>query len=247
MTSLALSKTVISSDVVGSSGGRRRQSHLDTAHDLVLDKAFAAASKADGAMGSAFRRVDGDSATIVIDAAVSRAWVLADFVLREVVLALGEVNQTAGEEYRLRLRMAVDFGEVASDPPHVQGDAVVGAARLRDAKALREAMSGSPQAQLGLIVSDRFHREVVVHGERGLDADVFYPVDVDVKTYSERGWVYLAGTASKSTPAVNPLPHNRSALSASDRRAVNAEVFNVFEDRVYAPHGVFGVVRDRRG
>lgn len=242
MTSLALSQTVISSDVVGSSGARRRQSHLDTAHDTVLNKAFAAARATGHPIGSAFRRVDGDSATIVVNADVSRSWILADFVLREIVLALADVNRTAGEDYQLRLRIAVDFGEVVLDPPHVQGDAVVGAARLRDAQGLRAAMSSRQEAQLGLIVSDRFYREVVVHGERGLDTDGFEAVDVQVKTFSERGWVHLPGTGivERPAPAAAPSP------STSDDLEVRAEVFNKFEDRVYAPHGVFGVVRDRR-
>lgn len=243
MTSLALSQTVISSDVVGSSGERRRQSHLDSAHDTVLDMAFSAAKAAGHPLASAFRRTDGDSATMVIGAEVSRSWILADFVLREIAIALADVNRVAGEQYQLRLRTAVDFGEVVLNPPHVQGDAVVGAARLRDAPALREAMSGSPEARLGLIISDRFYREVVMHGERGLEAGAFQEVEVKVKTFSERGWVHLPEVAAKPVPST-PAP---TVKSSSDSSAIHAEVFNKFEERVYAPHGVFGVVRDRRG
>ncbi|GAB2853499.1 hypothetical protein [Lentzea nigeriaca] len=242
MTSLALSQTVISSDVVGSSGQRRRQSHLDSAHDIVLTTAFSAAKAAGHPIASAFRRVDGDSATIVVSADVSRSWILADFILREVAIALTDVNRAASEQYQLRLRMAVDFGEVVLDPPHVQGDAVVGAARLRDAPALREAMSGSPEAQLGLIISDRYYREVVLHGERGLDADEFQEVEVKVKTYSERGWVRLPGLAAAKPVSAAPVRE-----STSDGPVIHTEVLNKFEERVYAPHGVFGVVRDRRG
>ncbi|GGM85221.1 hypothetical protein GCM10011609_21810 [Lentzea pudingi] len=243
MTSLALSQTVISSDVVGSSGERRRQSHLDSAHNTVLDLAFSAAKAAGQPLVSAFRRVDGDSATMVISAEVSRSWILADFVLREIAIALADVNRVAGEQYQLRLRMAVDFGEVVLNPPHVQGDAVVRAARLRDAPALREAMSGSPEARLGVIISDRFYREVVVHGERGLDAGEFQAAEVKVKTFSERGWVRLPAVAAQPLPSA-PAPTGKST---SDGPAIHAEVFNKFEERVYAPHGVFGVVRDRRG
>ncbi|MFD4642714.1 hypothetical protein ACFWN2_35765 [Lentzea sp. NPDC058436] len=243
MTSLALSKTVISSDVVGSSGERHRQSHLDSVHDTMFDLALSAANAAGHPLASAFRRVDGDSATMVIGAEVSRSWILADFVLREIAIALAEVNRAAAEKYRLRLRMAVDFGEVVVNPPHVQGDAVVGAARLRDARPLRDAMSGSPDARLGVIISDRFYREVVVHGERGLDVGDFQAVEVKVKTFAERGWVVLPGAATRPLPST-PTP---VVKSTSDGQAIHAEVFNKFEDRVFAPHGVFGVVRDGRG
>jgi hypothetical protein len=241
VTSLALSQTVISSDVVGSSGGRHRQSHLDRAHDAVLDQAFDALRRAGYPLASAFRRVDGDSATTVVNADVSRSWILADLVMREVVLALADVNRTAGENYRLRPRIAVDFGEVVLDPPHAQGDAVVRAARLRDAPALREAMSADLGASLGLIVSDRFHDEVVRHGERGLDPAAFRAVEVTVKTFSERGWVHLPGATARPAPAASRTP------STPNGPVIRAEVVNKFEERVDARHAVFGVVHDRRG
>jgi hypothetical protein len=242
VTSLALSQTVISSDVVGSSGVRHRQSYLDRVHDAVLDQAFDAVRRMGHPMASAFRRVDGDSATTVINADVSRSWVLSDFVLREVFLALADVNRAANEEYRLRLRMAVDFGEVVLDPPHVEGDAVVRAARLRDAPALREAMSTNRGASLGLIISDRFYGEVVSHGERGLDPAAFQAAEVTVKDFSERGWVHLPGVVAQPVPP----PATSPTASTPDRPVIRAEVVNKFEERVDARHAVFGVVHDRR-
>jgi len=243
VTSLALSQTVISSDVVNSSGERHRQSHLDRVHDAVLEQAFKAARRAGQPMDTAFRRVDGDSATTVVNAEISRSWILSDFIMREVFLALADANRAANENYQLRLRIAVDFGEVVLDPPHVQGDAVVRAARLRDAPALREAMSASPEADLGLIVSDRVYREVVSHGERGLDPAAFRAADVKVKAFSERGWIHLPGVVAPagSKPVASPTP------STTNRPVIRADVVNKFEERVDARHAVFGVAHDRRG
>lgn len=239
MTLLALSQTVISSDVVSSSGPRHRQVHLDRAHEAVLDQAFHAVRDSRYPIASAFRRVDGDSTTMVVNADVPRSWIIADFILREIVIALADVNRAAAEESTLRLRMAVDFGEIVLNPPHVGGDAVVCAARLRDAPALREAMSGNQEAHLGLIVSDRCHAEVIKHGERGLTPGLFQATEVKVKTFSERGWIHLPGlTTTAAQPQPTSTPHTAPVM--------RADVINKFEETVNATGAVFGVVHDRR-
>lgn len=226
-----MSRTVISTDIVGcGAGGTSRQVYLDEQHEKVLDRAIAAVKDPRYPIASAFRRPDGDSTTLVVDADVARSWLIADFLLREVAIALAEVNRTADERHRLRLRIAADYGETVLHPPHVGGDAVVHAARLRDAPALREAMAKAPHADFGLIVSRRLH-EVVRRSERGLDPAQFAKVHVVVKDFSDHGWIYLP-TASGPVPLADLVEDfDKSAGAEGNTRRRHRRVTGVLGDR----------------
>lgn len=193
MARLALSHTIVAIDVVSSSsGGRHRQRLLDAHLEQALDQIFEFLASTPYAPHTGFRRIDGDSATLALPAAIPRAWITADLVLRELTIALGDLNRSIVDDERLRLRVAIDHGElVVGPPPHLAGDAVARAARLLDGDALRMAMRERPEAALGLIVSDRFFHEVVGNRERDLDPDEFTPVVVTAKDFEETGWIRL--------------------------------------------------------
>ncbi|HWD03377.1 MAG TPA: hypothetical protein VG674_13090 [Amycolatopsis sp.] len=200
MASPACPHTIVTTDIVGSSGGgRARQAYLDEVHDRVLATALAP-------FAPVFDRRDGDSATLAFAPDVAPARVLADFALRELVLALSTVNAVANAEHQLRLRVAVDHGQTVVERPHISGAALTRAARLRDAPELRAAMTGHPGVQIGLIVSDTVFETIVRSGERGLDAGLFRQVPVAVKDFSGSGWIHLPGerepdAASSTVPA----------------------------------------------
>ncbi|MBW4719098.1 hypothetical protein [Saccharothrix obliqua] len=213
MSALALARTVLRLDVVGSSaGGRGRQVHLDRALEAVLDRAIDAVRDPRYPIAGSFRRADGDSATLVVEAGVAKAWVVADFVLREVLIAVGEENRVANPEHRLRLRVAIDHGEIVVEGQHVGGDPVVATARLVDAPRLRESLADAPDQDLGLIVSDRFHGEVVRRGERGLDQVAFQPVDVPVSGSRLMGWLWVPPGGTRIPRA----RRDRSAAKSAD-------------------------------
>ncbi|GGP88174.1 hypothetical protein [Saccharothrix coeruleofusca] len=190
---LATECTVVRLDVVdSSSGGRRRQAHLDQALSAALDLTLDSLSHHSRyASEPTFRRDDGDSVTLVFGANIPKAWVTADIVLRELDLALSEVNKPYNDAHRLRVRIAVDDGATVIDPPHISGSPVTTTARLIDAEPFRRAVLDAPEEDFGLIVSDRFHAEVVLGGERGLDRIAFRPVEVDVKGFQQTAWVYV--------------------------------------------------------
>ncbi|MBB5956369.1 hypothetical protein FHS29_002955 [Saccharothrix tamanrassetensis] len=189
---LATDCTVVRLDVVNSSsGGRRRQAHLDQALTDALDIALdTLGHHALYAPVQRFQRDDGDSVTLAFGSGIPKAWVTSDIVLREFDLALAEVNKPFNDKYRLRLRVAMDDGATVIDPPHISGGPVTTTARLIDAEPFRQAVADAPE-DFGVIVSDRFHAEVVLSGERGLDRVPFRPVDVVVKDFHQTGWVYL--------------------------------------------------------
>ncbi|MGK3206593.1 hypothetical protein [Amycolatopsis sp. MEPSY49] len=195
---LALPHTIVTADTVNSGGGdRRRQEILDKALRAVLSEAVEAGSFATGLV---LDRPDGDSATLVFAPDVPKARIVADFAQRELALALALVNDAAAPRYRLRLRVAIGHGEIVLHPPHVSGNAVLEAARLRDAPALRAAMDDHPGADLGLIVTDAVFRDVVERGERGLDAGGFREVPVRVKNFTGTGWIHVPAGRAAAAP-----------------------------------------------
>lgn len=228
MNLLSLSHTVVAVDVVGSTAGSRaRQAHLDRSLERAVDRIFDALARSPYARHIGFRRTDGDSATIALPAAVPRAWVAAEFVLRELPSALDSVNETVVPADWLRVRVAIDHGEVLVDPPHIAGDAVRNTARLRDADPLRAALRAAPEANLGLIVSDRFFQEVISNRELGLDPAVFREVRVAVKDYRGVGWLHVPGRAP-------------SALAPRGQR-YRAELIDQFPGRIDLSGADFGL------
>jgi hypothetical protein len=223
-------------DIVGSSaGGRDRQIYLDRALRTVVD--LATRHSAYPVAGSSYLRVDGDSATLVIGADIPKAWLLADFVLRETAIALGEVNKPVNDEHRLRVRMALDHGETVVNPPNIGGRAVATTARLIDAPAFRQAMAASAGHDLGLIVSDRFHADVVVDGERGLGRLAFRPIEVEVKDFRQTGWIHVpAGDAARW----EPTPAPSGPVPSPGKLADTVLQFNA---AVHAQNSVFGLSR----
>ncbi|RKT52480.1 hypothetical protein [Saccharothrix australiensis] len=190
---LATDCTVVRLDVVNSSsGGRRRQAHLDQALTDALEMALdILGHHALYAPVRRFQRDDGDSVTLAFGAGIPKAWVTSDIVLREFDLALAEVNRPFNDRYRLRLRVAMDDGATVIDPPHISGEPVTTTARLIDAEPFRLAVADPAAGDFGVIVSDRFHTEVVLSGERGLDRVPFRPVEVHVKDFRQPAWVHV--------------------------------------------------------
>ncbi|MFC6091171.1 hypothetical protein [Saccharothrix lopnurensis] len=190
---LATDCTVVKLDVANSSSsGRRRQAHLDQALTSALDQALESLDHHSVyASVRRFRRTDGDSALLAFEAGIPKAWVAADIVLHELDLALADVNKPFNDEHRLRLRISLDAGATVIDPPNVTGEAVVAAARLIDAAPFRQAVADAPEEDFGLVVSDRFHTDVVLSGERGLDRIAFRPVEVDVKGFQQVAWIHV--------------------------------------------------------
>lgn len=229
---LALPRTVVKTDVCDSSRGlRARQIYLDRALRQVLAETLATAVPYEPE--SWHCRIDGDSSIWVIPPSVPKAWIAADQT-RNLDMALRRFNRHVSEDGRLRLRVAIDHGEVEIEDKHIGGRAITTAARLCDSPALREAMSAASQVDLGLIVSDSFYHDVIIEGELDLDPAKFVEVDVEVKAFRGKAWIHLVGgQAQPSTgspvSSLNPKPQpNPPGKSMSQHNRINSEGdFNV--------------------
>lgn len=140
-----------------------------------------------------------------------------------------ELNEDLVEEARVRLRVALHEGVVHSAPHGYVGPAVIEVCRLRDAAPVRNALADS-DAVLVAVVADGLYRDVLSQGYHGLPGAAFAPVDVQVKTFSARAWIYLPGeplppgvnlaAAPASAPRQAPaVPPSAGASGDRDERA----------------------------
>ncbi|MFI9006390.1 hypothetical protein ACIGNX_04030 [Actinosynnema sp. NPDC053489] len=146
----------------------------------------------------------GDGVLVLVPAEVPKSRVVGG--LPHALLGeLRRYNATRNEDARIRLRMAVTAGEVRYDEHGVVGDEVTLAFRLLDSAPLRDALARST-AVLALIVSDRFHADVV-RPDPALDPGSFRQVRVDVKEVRGRAWLHVPEGAPPPPPP--PVPVRR--------------------------------------
>ena len=142
---------------------------------------------------------------------------------------LVELNDDLIDEAKIRLRVGLHEGVVHRAAHGYAGTAIIEVCRLRDADATRSALANST-APLVAVVADGLYRDVLSQGYHGLPASAFVPVDVEVKSYAGRGWLYLppgqgTGPASQSPgglpvgdtpPADDGTPLIESFLNSED-------------------------------
>lgn len=137
------------------------------------------------------RQPQGDGEFTLLPPGANGTAILETFV-PALVRGLSAVNDTGRR--RMRLRLAVHGG-----PIHVDGAAgspgghAVQVGRLVGAAPLRVAMSACPEADLGVIVSERFFEDFVGQGYGGPSSEDFRHVHVEAKTQKYRAYVTLPG------------------------------------------------------
>jgi len=136
------------------------------------------------------RQPQGDGEFTVLPSGTDATAVLGPFV---TALAQGIEAVNRGR-FRTRLRLAVHGGHI-----HVDGAAgspgghAVQSGRLVGADPLRAAMSACPEANLGVIVSDRIFEDFVGQGYGGPSSEDFRHVQVKAKSQQYRAYVHLPG------------------------------------------------------
>jgi hypothetical protein len=129
------------------------------------------------ALSGAFRRRDwlrcyyedrGDGVLLLVHPRVPKSW-LVTVLPEKLEAALASHNALVAQQEpvraaatQVRLRIAVNAGEVTFDRHGVVGAAIDYTFRLAEAPPLKEAFANSPDV-CGLIVSDWFYEDVVYH------------------------------------------------------------------------------------
>ena len=106
--------------------------------------------------------------------------------------AMAQQNPARRAATEVRLRVAVNAGEVTFDRHGVVGAAIDDTFRMADAEPLKKAFAKSDDA-CGLIVSDWFYRDVVYH-HADARPDSYQPIDCRVKQASISAWMRVPGT-----------------------------------------------------
>ena len=202
----------------------------------------------------------GDGVLVLLGAEIPKTRVLPWLILR-LAGGLNRHNRTVAPRLRLRLRVVLHAGEVASDTHgHASKDLNL-AFRLLDSDALRGPLAHGTTS-LVLLVSQSIHDDIVRQGFQGIDPEAFQPLHAVGKNTDAHAWLYLpgrqheppmgerpAGSDLATTPAALPVPHELPA-DVPNFTGRQAELYGLLATLVHetaaspavvAIHGVGGV------
>lgn len=207
MTSDPVPRSLVAVDIEGySSRDNQGQAELRKKLREVCEEAFSRTR-----ISPDSRQDQGDSFLFLFQPDVSKA-LLASDLIREIGTALRLSNRSWLLEARMRLRVAVHYGEVHLDGTGYAGESVVTVMRLLDAQPLRNALKTAPD-DLAVIVSEPMYRDVVRHQYRGMNPSDYVQVQVSHKEFSQPAWIRVPGTRPDSgaePPGGTPPPEPNS-------------------------------------
>jgi hypothetical protein len=180
--------TVVFTDIVGFSDPRRTDRDR-----LVIRQATAIMTMT--ALGPLWETCSwadrGDGMLIIVPPGVPTMAVLGR-LLSVLPAELGEHNARHGAAAQVQLRVAVEVGPVVTDSLGPSGEAIILAARMLEAPALKRAIAqaGSP---LGVITSAFVFDTAVRNAGQVLGAADYVSVQVKVKNTRIAAWFRLVG------------------------------------------------------
>jgi hypothetical protein len=166
----------------------------------------------------------GDSELAVLPPGTIESEAISDFI-SGLATALHHHNLSLNGDYRLRLRVAIDQGNIALGDAGFVGNAVISACRMRDSELLRRMLADHPRADFVVAVSDSIFTDVVAHGDHELYRWRFSPHDIRVKEHHARAWVCVpepspvTRESDSTTDGEDPAPDSRDERTSSTRVA----------------------------
>jgi CRP-like cAMP-binding protein/tetratricopeptide (TPR) repeat protein len=124
---------------------------------------------------------------------------LIDPLVPELADRLRQHNRRASEVVQIHLRAALNIGPVGKDDEGLNGRAIILAARIVEAPAIKHLIEAS-RADLVFAVSDYVYENVVKDCTGRVDHTTFEHVEGQVKESRVSAWVYLAGQAEPRVP-----------------------------------------------
>ncbi|EOD64034.1 TPR repeat-containing protein [Amycolatopsis vancoresmycina DSM 44592] len=135
-----------------------------------------------------YREASGDAVFALVPAEADKAAFL-EAALPALVTQLRVHNETHPEAQRIRLRVALNAGEVGYDMHGVTSSSLIMTFRLCDSPPLKAALAASPGV-LAVIASERLFDDVVRHVPAAAPT-TWHPVTVVMKEVDTRGWITL--------------------------------------------------------
>ncbi len=177
--------TVILTDVVAFGAHKR----TDTDRSIIRKALYSMMQAAMPGFPDARLEDRGDGVLIVIPPDVPTARAM-NRLLRVLPRELDQHNSSHRNPAQFQLRLSVNVGPVVSDAMGVSGEALIVAARMVEAPALKEAFTGST-ARLGVIVSPFVYDTVVRHDQDRDYVASYSQVGVEVKESRTTAWMML--------------------------------------------------------
>jgi len=165
----------------------------------------------------------GDGVLLVFEPTVSKVDVTEAFTLRLGAM-LRKYAKTQSAEALVRMRIALNAGDITHTGHGWSGRAVNTTFRLVDAAVTRDRLRAASDSLLVAIVSDQWY-EAVVRDEHGLlEAGKYEQVRVTYKEVDETAWLHLLG-AVPPPHSTEPPPTAERSHGAAPRRP-SSGVFN---------------------
>jgi hypothetical protein len=184
-------RAIVVVDIVGSSDPVRRNCDRVIIRDAMYESLSGAFRWRDWL--KCYHEDRGDGVLLLVHPRVPKGWLVATLPGKlEAALARHNATMALQDSSRavatqLRLRVAVNAGEVTFDRHGVVGAAIDYTFRLAEAPQLNMAFATSPDA-CALIVSDWFYRDVVYH-HADARPDSYQHIDCLVKQTPVSAWM----------------------------------------------------------
>jgi WD40 repeat protein len=197
----AVHRTIVVVDVERFGDLARTNDHQVAVRGGLYDAVEQAFAEAGISWLDCTREDRGDGILILVPPGVAKSR-LVDPLPDRLVAALRRHNARSSFAAQIRLRVALDAGEVRYDARGVTGEAINRAFRLLDAPALKSALATSTGA-LALITSDWFYHETVRH-EPAAAPETYRAVRVRVKETDTQAWICLPDDSVSSQASSQP-------------------------------------------
>ncbi|WP_328449353.1 effector-associated domain 2-containing protein [Amycolatopsis sp. NBC_00438] len=201
----ALHRTIMVVDIAGYNDPKRTVAHLHEVHEGLWGVLRRTLAETGVSWEACLIENTGDGAMFLLPPDMAKA----DLVTQLPERMLGELrrhNAVHTVEARLQLRLAIHAGEVHRGSHGSISPAVNYTFRLLDAKVAKVAQKQTG-AQLAIIVSEEFYREVVKH-DPAADSDAYRQILAEVKETTAQPWLrLLGGTPGNDLSVPPPAPH----------------------------------------
>jgi tetratricopeptide (TPR) repeat protein len=204
---VAVHRSIVAVDVEGFGGAGRTNVHqaaIRAGLYSALEMAFASAGIS---WADCYHEDRGDGLLILIGPEVAKL-TLVEPLPHMLAAALRQHNAVHGKLAQIRIRMALNAGEVLFDDHGVAGSSVNLTFRLLEAAELKSVLASTPGV-LAIITSAWFFDEVIRHSPAS-NPDAYTQVLVSVKETSATAWINVPG---------HPYPGHQALSSSRPDRA----------------------------
>ncbi|MEU6711366.1 hypothetical protein ABZ897_07765 [Nonomuraea sp. NPDC046802] len=230
---------VVSSDLTGYGQGNDKRHEFMQAEFVAVHREAAEAVGLNRALWE--RQPGGDGELAVLPPGEAESLVVDGYV-RALHTRLRERNRDLRAQERLRLRVAVAFGNAYHAANGYAGQAVVEVSRLLSWEPFKLILKRNPDVSLALILSKAVYKDTVLQGHTTHSAESFRKVLVSEKEYQEEAWVWVpdvdpADLVFDGESGVGSPPGNHGVGSQ------HAEAITNLHGQIDARNSVFGVNR----